>query len=213
MATRELHTSQEPVLCEVCRRSLLRGEHPVSFYDGHTQRDVCDLCTGRAQRQGWIRDGGESAAAPTAHTERARSLVGRWRSRPEDSHPAPPSEVVAAGEPSDDLPHHVQAVPTDAQVQAAHGLGLFNASGFSRTIAGVIRSLGAPYVHAGASDEQGLIDILVIWELCWYRYEVDLENAAVRLRDQGYEPAELGGDLMPANAIADERGKLTLARH
>ena len=77
----------------------------------------------------------------------------------------------------------------------------------------MIHSLGAPYVHAGTRAEQGFVDVLVVWELCWYRYEVDLENRVVRLRQQGYEPAELGDGLMAANAIADERGKLTLARH
>jgi hypothetical protein len=167
----------------------------------------------RAERQGWVRDGGEFETSPAAHAERARSLVGRWRARLDDGTADGASAVREPSEPIDDTPRHVQAVPTDAQVQASHALGLFNASKFARDIAGVIRSLGAPYVHAGPSESAGLIDVLIVWELCWYRYEVDLENAVVHLRDRGYEPAELGGNLSAANAIADERGRLTLARH
>jgi hypothetical protein len=199
---------------------LLRGEHPVSFYDGRVRRDVCDLCTGRALRQGWVRDGAEPIAAPPAYVERTRSLVGRLRARREDGSPPDlgqtsyPSQPVTPGEPPiDDLPHHVQAVPSDQQAQASRALALFNASEYARTVAGVIRSLGAPYVHAAASEQGPVVQVLVVWELCWYRYDVDLENGVVNLRDQGYEPAELGADLMPANAIADERGKLTLAGH
>ena len=35
--------------------------------------------------------------------------------------------------------------------------------------------------------------IVVSWELCWYRYEVDLSDggAAVRLAGQGYELTEI----------------------
>lgn len=216
MATRELRTSDEPVFCAVCERSLLRGEHPVAFIDGHTPRDVCDLCVGRALRLGWTRDGHGVSAAPAAHIERARSLVGRLRARREDGMPLGQAAVAhqtQPGEASDDLPHHVQAVPTDAQVQATFALELFNSSEHSRTVAGVVHSLGAPYVHVGPGEGGLLIEVLVVWELCWYRYEVDLENNVTHLRGQGYEPAELGNELAPANAIADERGKLSLARH
>lgn len=213
MATREVRTTPEPVFCQVCRRSLLRGEHAVTFYDGRTQREVCELCTERARRQGWVRDDDQPVVAPAAHAERARSLVARLRARLEDNEVSTSGEPALAGAPVDDLPQHVQAPPTDEQAQASHALGLFNASEHARTVAGVIHSLGAPYVHAGTRAEQGFVDVLVVWELCWYRYEVDLENRVVRLRQQGYEPAELGDGLMAANAIADERGKLTLARH
>ncbi len=199
----------EPVVCEVCQRSLLRGEHPVSFYDGDRVRAVCELCTTRAHRQGWIREGTAVAQlAPAAHAERARSLVARLRGRRETIDAA--GDTTSAEAPTfDDLPHHVHAVPTDAGAQSARALTLFNASEHSRTISGVVRSLGAPYVHASAEDP--LVDLVVLWELCWYRYEIDLENGAVRLRGQGYEPSELGSELPPANAIADAQGRLAPA--
>jgi hypothetical protein len=219
VATRELQLRWQPVVCQICQRSLLRGEYPVNYYDGDKVHAVCDLCTSRAHRQGWIREGTEVAQlAPAAHAERARSLVARLRGRREPS-PAGSDRGrvrqadVAAGAPStDDLPHHVRAVPSGAEAQASRALGLFNASEHARTVAGVVRSLGAPYVHAGTSDDEALVDVLVVWELCWYRYEVDLENSSVRLRGQGYEPGELGAELPAANGIADENGTLSLAR-
>ena len=38
-----------------------------------------------------------------------------------------------------------------------------------------------------------MVGIVVAWELCWYRYEVDLadEAAGVRVAAQGYELDEL----------------------
>jgi hypothetical protein len=211
VATRELKMRWEPVVCEICQRSLLRGESPVTFYDGQAAHSVCDLCTTRAHRQGWVREGTQLAqSAPAAHAERARSLVARIRGRREALEPvrpnaAQPTEVV------DDVPHHVQALPSAAEAQVTRGLGLFNLSEHSRTVSGVAHSLGAPYVYASASGPDLLVEIMVVWELCWYRFEVDLENEAVRQRGQGYEPSELASELPPANATADEQGKLALA--
>ena len=210
----------DPAVCDICQRSLLRGEHVVTYYDGDQVRSVCELCTTRAHRQGWVREGTEVAElAPAAHAERARSLVARLRGRREqsgvDASRGQQRVDQATGERTlvsrDDLPHHVQAVPSGADAQVAKALALFNASEHARTIGGVVRSLGAPYVHAASGASGPLIELLVVWELCWYRYEVDLENAAVRLRGQGYELGELGEELPAANAAADEHGKLSPA--
>jgi hypothetical protein len=56
--------------------------------------------------------------------------------------------------------------------------------------------------------------IVVAWELCWYTYEVDLDDmqgAAARAIAQGTELAELGSQDRLANALADERGALALS--
>ncbi len=52
------------------------------------------------------------------------------------------------------------------------------------------------------------------WELCWYRYEVDLsdEIPTVRVAGQGYELDELAPEERKPNASADDNGSLTLAR-
>ena len=49
-----------------------------------------------------------------------------------------------------------------------------------------------------------------LWELCWYRYEVDLsdEVPSVRVEDQGYELDELHPREREPNAAADEHGGL-----
>jgi hypothetical protein len=104
-------------------------------------------------------------------------------------------------------------VPTNAELKVSRALELFNGSQHTKTVSGVARSLGAPEVSVGArSDDGALVELVVAWELCWYRYEVDLadEPHAVRLLGQGYELTELGEGPRPANAVADERGALAL---
>ncbi len=89
-------------------------------------------------------------------------------------------------------------MPTNAELKVSRALELFNGSQHTETVSGVARSLGAPEVSVGArSDDGALVEIVVAWELCWYRYEVDLadEPHAVRLLGQGYELSELGEDL------------------
>ena len=55
--------------------------------------------------------------------------------------------------------------------------------------------------------------ITVMWELSWYRFEIDLSDEAggVRRDAQGDELAELSEDEQAINAAADERGALHLA--
>jgi hypothetical protein len=211
MATRQLQTSQEPVICEICRRSLLRGEHPSHFRDGAELHTVCELCTGRALEVGWVREGSTVADAVQTRTVRARSLVGRLRARLEDPQPAQaaaaPSERNAR-EPSERTVH---AVPADQRGQLARAAELFNASEHPKMLAGVIRSLGAPYVHVGPLHDEVVVEVLVAWELCWYRFDADLEGDIVHKHAQGYELTELGGELPEANAAADPDGRLALA--
>jgi hypothetical protein len=91
---------------------------------------------------------------------------------------------------------------------------LFNDSEHRRTVSGVARSLGEPAVAVLPSDARpSLVNIVVSWELCWYRYEVDLseEVPSVRVTGQGYELSELPVEEQTPNAVADEHGGLTLA--
>jgi hypothetical protein len=106
-------------------------------------------------------------------------------------------------------------VPTSVEQRTANAIERFNRSEHPRTVAGVARSLGAPVVVVRPSDAQDtLIAIVVSWELCWYRYEVELSDggAAVRLAGQGYELDEIPVEYrVEANAAADEYGTLTPA--
>jgi hypothetical protein len=99
----------------------------------------------------------------------------------------------------------------DLKVEQA--LAVFNAGEHPRRVGGVARSLGAPGVSVRPVEESGgVVAIVVAWELCWYRYEVDLgdEAAGARVTGQGTELHELAEEDRLANAVADERGALML---
>lgn len=226
MARKSITTSHAAVTCDVCGRTLLRGEHADVFLSGGARRMVCELCTPRATHDGWIREGLDlQTGARRSGDGRRRSLLGRLK-RERNGHgelpprggerlvetvPAPaPEPVVPAYEP----PRNVHAVPTNADLKMSRALELFNGSDHPRTVAGVARSLGEPIVAVRPSPTEGsVVGITVAWELSWYRYEVDLadEAAGVRVIAQGVELAELDDADRAPNASADARGELTLA--
>jgi hypothetical protein len=214
MAARQVQTTREPVTCEICGRTLLRGEFATPFREGTMHRLVCELCTGRAFGEGWVREGTSITEPATTRTARARSLVGRLRARLEEGHGTGsheratwPPETADGVQPE----RHVHAVPAETGGQLGRAVTLFNASEHVKLLAGVIRSLGAPHVHLGPSHEEFVVDILVAWELCWYRFEADLDGEVVRRRAQGYELSELDGPLEQPNAAADPNGTIALA--
>jgi hypothetical protein len=110
-------------------------------------------------------------------------------------------------------PRHVRAVPTSPEQRTAAAAEVFNGSEHIRTVAGVARSLGLPWVSVRPSAQApSVVNLVGSWELCWYRYEVDLseQDPAVRLAGQGYELDELEASERTANAAADEHGRLVL---
>ena len=105
-----------------------------------------------------------------------------------------------------------EAPPADLKMQRA--LEVFNASDHTRTVGGVARSLGAPEVSVRPrTDRPSVVAITVMWELSWYRFEIDLSDEAggVRRDAQGDELDELAPEERVANAQADQRGNLSLA--
>jgi hypothetical protein len=217
----------------VCGRTLLQGEQPEVYLVNGARRHVCELCTVRANHQGWIREGeGLQIGHRGPRDGDRRPLFDRLRGRrgrrrpPEaeepyveaepDSPPAaaapPPAEPAPAG-PRE--PRHVHAVPTSEELKMARAAEVFNASEHPRTVSGVARSLGVPSVALNPSPgHASVVQIVVAWELCWYRYEVDLaEEGAhgVRAAGQGYELADLDPHEQTANAVADEHGLLAVA--
>jgi hypothetical protein len=231
LTRKSITTSHAAVACDVCGRTLLRGEHSDIFLAGGARRTVCELCTARATHEGWIREGLDLGAGARRGDARRRSLFGRLgRPRRENGHDALPprggERLVdhALGDPPAPAappvyepprePRNVHAVPTNAQLKMQRALELFNGSEHPRTVGGVARSLGDPLVTVRPSATEGsVVGITVAWELSWYRYEVDLadEAAGVRVIAQGTELTELDeGDRTP-NATADERGELALA--
>ena len=98
----------------------------------------------------------------------------------------------------------MRAVPTSAEQKIASAVEVFNGSEHRRTVAGVARSLGrARRLDSPDHGASSLVNIVVSWELCWYRYEVDLsdEVPGVRVAAQGYELDELAA---PAS-VYDQR--------
>jgi hypothetical protein len=110
-------------------------------------------------------------------------------------------------------PRHVHAVPTSAEHKVSSAVDAFNSSEHPRTVAGVARSLGAPGVSVRPSEARpSVVNVVVSWELCWYRYEIDLSDDGpnVRLSAQGYELDELPPEELEINAAATDRGTLAL---
>ena len=220
---KSISTSTPVVSCDVCGRTLLRGEHPEVFLAGGTRRNVCELCTQRAAHEGWIREGLDDAAVRSrAHNGRSRSFFARLRQRRADAQALHEQvEAEASGEappraPEPQLPKEprsVHAVPTNADMKMSRALDLFNGSAHPRTVSGVARSLGAPIVAVRPSVTEGsVVTIVVGWELSWYRFEVDLadEAAGPRITAQGTELSELDAAEQVPNAAADEVGQLHL---
>jgi hypothetical protein len=100
---------------------------------------------------------------------------------------------------------------TGGEVKVERALEVFNAGEYPRRVAGVARSLGEPSVAVRpVADSGSVVAIVVAWELCWYRYEVDLgdEAAGARVAAQGTELGELAEEDRLVNAAADEHGAL-----
>ncbi len=233
--TRDIRTNQQDISCDVCGRTLLRGERAEPFLAGGSRRQVCELCTTRAQHEGWIREGGaDELSLRGSRLDGRTRLVDRLRARRErarevsdaqaaqdaaehgehfDSPPARAPEPEAAPEPPRQ-PRSVRAVPTNAELKMERALDVFNGSEHVRTVGGVARSLGPPAVAVRPLAERpSVVAITVMWELSWYRFEVDLsdEGSGVRREGQGTELGELDPEEQAVNAAADERGALHLA--
>jgi hypothetical protein len=216
--TRDIKTNQVDLSCDICGRTLLRGEHAETYLAGGARREVCDLCTVRAEHAGWIREAGaDDLALRQTRPERGRSFRDRLRARRERARELQDemaAETSEDGEPEPPRrPRQVRAVPTNADLKMQRALELFNASDHPRTVAGVARSLGAPEVTVRPlTDRPSVVSITVMWELSWYRYEVDLSDEAggVRRDAQGDELADLDEGERLANASADERGALSM---
>ena len=105
-------------------------------------------------------------------------------------------------------PRHVRAVPTTAEVKVDRALELFNDSEHQRTVAGLVRSLGIPWVTARPDrDAPSTVTVVVAWELSWYRYRIDLGDAAepVSLQEKGDELDAIDEALRDWNAALDDQ--------
>lgn len=96
----------------------------------------------------------------------------------------------------------------------ARAVARFNSSEAGRTVTGLTRTLGVPWVSvgasAGAADE---VRITVAWELSWYQWGVDVgdELRPVVQLDKGRELDQLDHAARQWNAAVGEDGRLRLA--
>jgi hypothetical protein len=108
---KELRPVHDIVKCDVCGRTILKGERTEWYLaPGGHRHEVCDLCAVRAQHHGWIR---ESAAGdmPTRapRSDQGRGVLGRLRRRaaPEPGPTRPPREGPPAEPPEPSGPEPV----------------------------------------------------------------------------------------------------------
>ncbi|HET9073818.1 MAG TPA: hypothetical protein VFN48_04505 [Solirubrobacteraceae bacterium] len=278
MTTKDIRPTDAYIPCDICGRTLLRGERAEVFLVGGARHQVCELCKPRALQEGWIREGsvpdydlsalaqerrrsvfsrrrrnrtpsapaaspgpaatlddalsgdawpadhGGLASAPgprtprrrrgersSASAERAPVRDRPARERPPRERPAERYNAATPGPSAPREPRQVHAVPTGDDSKISAAVDAFNLSEHPRTVAGVSRSLGAPTVAVIPDRAHpSLVRVVASWELCWYRYEVDLGSSrpSVRLDAQGYELTELDGDERVPAALADEGGRL-----
>src|SRR5204863_5836631 len=97
MERKSITTTRAAVACDVCGRTLLRGEHADPFIAGGARRMVCELCVARAANEGWIREGADNALGVRRNGPRGgRSLLGRLRPAKTPGRRAPADEPLAA---------------------------------------------------------------------------------------------------------------------
>src|SRR5947209_10142972 len=96
----ELKTDEEPISCDICGRTILKGERVEPFLaPGGRRKNVCELCIPRADHEGWIRESlQDDLPAARAQPQQRRSIIGRLRGAFDadgDGDGAPPAEAEA----------------------------------------------------------------------------------------------------------------------
>lgn len=119
MTRKSISTNAAVVSCDVCGRTLLRGETADVFLHGGHRRMVCELCTARAVHEGWIREGLDDVLARQreGRGSRSRSLLGRLRSRRGDDRLGPGD--LPPPQPIVEEPSYVEVLPPTAPAPAA----------------------------------------------------------------------------------------------
>jgi hypothetical protein len=153
--------------------------------------------------------GSPVAANPVRASQQGRSAL----ALAEDRAPSPPPH----SEPSRPFGLSGPAVGLPALAGGSlteRAIAVFNVGEYPRRVASLARSLGAPSVNVRLlEDFEDVVVIVVAWELCWYRYQVDLSDQVpdVQATGQGTELDELRREDRLANAGADEFGALSPA--
>ncbi len=196
MSVKQIKLSDHSVRCDFCDRSLLRGEIAEPLFNAGEERLACELCRMRALRGGWHREA-VPAVRPVrpASGERSRFLD-RLRGR---------QEAITARSETPSAPPKVRAEPRGSVGREKAAIEHFNASAQRQTIASVSHSLGVPTVTVSDAGEDGIV-IVAAWDICWYRWRVDMAQGGVNVTESGrgaelteLSPQELAGGVMVAS--------------
>src|SRR3954451_10119372 len=102
--SKEVRPGLEDIVCDVCGRTMLKGERAEPYLAPGGQRMlVCELCTDRAYAEGWIKESAhdELPASQRRHEPR-RSILSRLRRR---------AEAASAGQEDEELAGPVNGDP------------------------------------------------------------------------------------------------------
>jgi hypothetical protein len=203
--------------CAVCGRTILAGERVQGYLTADGRRGVCALCAGRAQRLGWRREGDVEDESPAvADRRRGAGLAGLWRRRAKRPDPEDPPAPPPAPNPDPAAPGMRAERPESEPSPLSpfeRAASRFNASEAGHTVAGLVRTLGVPWVSVGASaGAANEVRITVAWELSWYQWGVDLgdELRPVFQIDKGNEVDQLDSAARQWNASAVAGGRVVL---
>jgi hypothetical protein len=219
------------LVCELCvpravqegwQRESERGMYELAPPKPRRGRGLLERLFGaaRAQAQGRVASGraGEKDPSGAGRPEQEPSgsrLPEREPAGAEQPEPDPFEQLAAEGVGSGAVPADGQLPPpAEAPLDPLQmALDAFNAGEYPRRISGVARSLGAPRVSVRCAEHAASVIVIVVaWELCWYRYEVDLDELELEARAtaQGTELDELAREDLRDNAGAHESGLLAL---
>jgi hypothetical protein len=190
------HQAGEAPLRNGRRRALFGRLRQARRADGAAREAVAGPYGRGAEPYDFLGGGGTAGGAPSAGEDAASASAGDGAYEP--------------GEPIDQ--RRPGPVRYDGPLQQA--VDVFNRGEYPRRVASLTRSLGAPEVTVREGEAVASSVVIVLaWELCWYTYEVDLDDLQglqARAIAQGTELSELGPEDRIANALADERGALAL---
>lgn len=163
---------------------------------------ACELCQTAALRSGWRRDAPTDRAHPHPTSPDRGRLLDRLRGRQGQS-PQTPDPLARRDE------QRVLAEPRGSVGRIRTAVSAFNGSEHVKTIAGVANSLGEPTITAVDLEDAG-VDIVAGWDLCWYRWRVELDHGTTTVVEagRGYDLNELGEVLRAGNISLDQSGQL-----